>query len=373
MTLPFVGADELRAKIPPEPAWLLGGYLAPGAVTLLAKKPKVGGSTLALSIAEAVAVCSPSFLGRAVAGGPVVYVSEEASATLVHKLAITDQIRVLPRELAWPKPEWSEIVSGSVAEAERVGARLLVIDTLPYWAQLPREAQNDTGAMQEAMQPLLRATREGLALLIPLHQRKGGGEDGEAIAGNAAITAAADIVLELERTQRPRERVLLALSRYPSTPGSLVINHDAATGSWAAVAEGDRTDARSIGDRLAILDALDGDEELTRAELEEAVGAPERQWHAQLDELLGGGQVQRLGAGRKGSPYRFKKVREKAAQNGAQKARRNAPTGRSVSAAHPVGMQQNHHDGANGAHDHDEEWLEHLVASEQAQQAEAIG
>src|SRR5947209_16016181 len=106
------------------------------------------------------------------------------------------------------------------------------------------------------MRPLLDATREGLAVLAALHQRKGGGEDGEAVRGSSAITGAADIVLELERGQRPTERVLLALSRYPSTLGSLVIERDPQTGSWRAMAEGERGDRGEIGWAERILSAI---------------------------------------------------------------------------------------------------------------------
>jgi hypothetical protein len=42
--LSFVGADELRANTPAEPSWTWTGYVAPGSVTLLAARPKVGKS-----------------------------------------------------------------------------------------------------------------------------------------------------------------------------------------------------------------------------------------------------------------------------------------------------------------------------------------
>ena len=326
IALPFVSAAELRASTPDEPVWTWHGYLAPRTLTLLAAKPKAGKSTLAVAVSEAVARGAGSFLGRDILGGPVVYVSEETAATLAHKLPEIDGIRILTRDACWPKPSWAELVAGSVAEAERIGAALLVVDTFAYWASLPKEAEKDAGAAQAAMQPLLDATRDGLAVLVPLHQRKGGGEDGEGVRGSGAIAGTADIVLELERVKQPRERVLLALSRYPSTPGSLIIDHDPTTGAWAAIGEGERMDARSIGDRQAILTALDGGAELTRAELEEATGAPERQWHAQLDALRDAGQVQRTGEGKKGSPYRFSMLRTDAAQPPAQK-RAETPSG----------------------------------------------
>jgi hypothetical protein len=335
-SLPFVSAAELRASTPDEPEWTWQGYLAPRTLTLLAAKPKAGKSTLAVAASEAVATDAGSFLGRAILGGPVVYVSEETAATLAHKLPEIDGIRILTRDACWPKPSWAELVAGSVAEAQRIGARLLVVDTFAYWASLPKEAEKDAGAAQAAMQPLLDATRDGLAVFVPLHQRKGGGEDGEGVRGSGAIAGTADIVLELERVKQPRERALLALSRYPSTPGSLLIEHDPATGAWAAIAEGERSDARSIGDRRAILTALEDGFELTRAELEEATGAPERQWHGQLETLIGDGQVQRTGEGRKGSPYRFSLLRKDSAQGAAQQVRTKENGSACLSAALPV-------------------------------------
>jgi hypothetical protein len=331
----FISASELRTQTPAEPLWTWRGYLAPGAVTIIAGKPKAGKSTLAFALADALAQRAPTFLGREVAGGPVVYVSEETAGTLVHKLAAVDGLRVLPRDLAWPKPGWETLIAVAVAEARRVGAVVLVIDTLAYWAAMPGDREKDAGAAQAVMQPLLDAAGEGFAVLLVMHQRKGGGEDGEGLRGSGAFAGAADIVIELERAKNPRERVLLALSRYPSTPGSLVVNHDAATRAWSVVGEGERGDARSITDRRAILAALDDGEAVTRAELEHVVCAPQRQWNKELQTLIDEGRVQRSGAGKKGDPYRFSMLRIVAAQH----PRSNGHELRSDAAAHPVGVQ----------------------------------
>lgn len=335
----FVSAAELRKQAPSEPLWIWRDYLAPGGVTIVAGKPKVGKSTLAFALAGALAQRLPTFLGREIAGGPLVYVSEETAGTLAHKLAAVDDLRVLPRDLAWPKPGWEKLIAAAVAEAKRVGAVALVIDTLAYWAAMPADREKDAGTAQAVMQPLLDAAREGFAVMLVMHQRKSGGEDGEGLRGSGAFAGAADIVIELERTKSSRERVLLALSRYPSTPGSLVVNHDATTRAWSVVGEGERGDARSITDRQAILAALDASRALTRAELEQVVGAPQRQWRVELQKLIAEGNVQRSGAGKKGDPYRFSMLRADTAQSDAQHPRRNGDGSRSDAAAHPVGVQ----------------------------------
>jgi hypothetical protein len=325
-TLPFVSAAELKASTPLEPFWVVDGLVAEENITLLAGRPKAGKSTLAFDLSAAVANQEPGFIGKPVNGGAVVYVSEEGSATLAHKLPDCHGLRILTRESVWPKPEWPTLVEAAVAEAKRVHAKLLVIDTLAYWAQLPAEREKDAGAALAIMESAVYAAREGLAVLLPTHTRKGGGEDGEGIRGSSAFAGSADIILEMERLpDAPRCRAILALSRYPQTPGTLVIELDD-NRVWRVVSEdADRNDARTIAtrqradnDRQAILDALEAADELTRAELEETVGTPARQWHSILDELIKAGDVRRSGAGKKGDPYRFQILRTDAAQEAAQ-------------------------------------------------------
>jgi hypothetical protein len=131
--LRFMSAAELRASAPQEPVWIVPGLVAEGNITMFAGKPKVGKSRFSLDLTNAVAT-GQTFLGRRVASDPVVYVSEEGAATLAHKLPHTERVRVLTRETAWPKPDWPTLVTAAADEALRIGGKLLVIDTLAYWA-----------------------------------------------------------------------------------------------------------------------------------------------------------------------------------------------------------------------------------------------
>ena len=341
----FISPSELQASIPPEPPWIWDGYLARGAVTILAGKPKAGKSTLAFSLANATANFGAMFLGHELINGPVVYISEEGAATLAHKVGDGD-LRLATRETAWPKPDWSTLVAAAVAEAKRVDAVLLVIDTFAAWASLGPEAEKDAGAVQAAMEPVVQAARSGLAVLLILHSRKGGGEDGEGVRGSSALAGAADIVLELERVQGgpARQRKLLALSRYPQTPGVLVIEHEVNQGRWRVIGEGaDRADARDISDRVGLLSVIpDSEEGITRKELIEAMGSPELQWHAVLDQLISDGHVGKTGEGKRGNPYRYKKLRGNSAHAPAQQSSTNETVGVSlVSAQLPLKAAQN--------------------------------
>ena len=67
---------------------------------------------------------------------------------------------------------------------------------------------------------LVEAARNEIAVLLVVHSRKAGGEDGEAIRGSSALAGAADIVIGARTGRRgpARQRKVLALSRYPTTP-----------------------------------------------------------------------------------------------------------------------------------------------------------
>ena len=340
--LRFMSAAELKAYAPLQPPWIWDGYLAPGNITLFAGKPKAGKSRLACDLTAAIAGGAGTFLGRQIETGPVVYVSEEGAGTLAHKLPNLDHVSVLTRENAWPKPDWPTLVNAATTEARRIGAVLLVIDTLAHWAGMPADREKDSGAALAVMDACITAARQGLAVLLPSHTRKGGGDDGEGIRGSSAFAGSADIIIEMERVpDAPRQRALLALSRYPQTPGTLVAEL-AVDGIWRCVNEGaDRIDTRNIAaqarttaDAEAILSAVD-EKPLTRDELENATGTPARQWNNTLKTLQTDGKIRRTGAGKKGDPYRYEMLRTNPAHDAAQKVRTNANEERSFSAAHP--------------------------------------
>ena len=311
--LPFVSWADLQAAAPPEPPWVLGGYLAHGTTTMLAGKPKSGKSTLACAIAEAVDAGAPSFLGRAVGGGPVVYLSEEGASTLAPKLSASSRSSALARDAVWPKPAWAPLVAGAVSEAKRIGAVLLVIDSLSFWAAFGEGQEKDAGKAQEAMDALGEATRAGLSVLLVHHQRKAGGEDGDAVRGSGAIFAAVDVLIELERTGEdapPGQRRLVAVGRWRDlVPPVLVVDRDPAMGAWAVVGEAaSRKGAAGLGFRERILAALPAEAPgATEGDLAALIGVDKRKISGPLRELVREGLVAQAGEGVKGTPYLYAK------------------------------------------------------------------
>lgn len=317
--LRFLTPKELRTETPAEPEWLWGGYLAFGCLAVIAGKPKVGKSTLATSLAVALASGAEAFVGRAIRPTPVVYVAEEGASTWLSKVdAEPSDLRVLVRENAWPKPSWPDLVAAAVQEAEAAAAGLLVIDTLPFWAALAGDGEKDAGVMLRAFEPLVEAASTGLAVLVVHHHRKGGGDDGDALRGSSAIAGSPDVILELERLPGddppPRQRLLAAVGRWPQTPPALIVEHDAGTRGWRLVDQApSKRSARAAGDRARLLEALaQAPDGLTRGELTEALDADWRQFKSELDNLE---NVTRVGAGKKGEPHRWMLCADAGAQH----------------------------------------------------------
>src|SRR5262249_38156745 len=112
-------------------------------------------------------------------------------------------------------------------EARKRGCGLLVTDTLSQFAGLRGEAENASGIAMEALEPLQRAAAEDdLAVLVVRHERKSGGDLGDAARGSSAVGGGVDIVLLLRRialAENPKRRELLGVGRFDETLDYAVI------------------------------------------------------------------------------------------------------------------------------------------------------
>ena len=229
-SLPFQRLAVLVENAPAEPEWRWRGYLARFMVALLAGRPKVGKSTTLMALV-ASALRGEAFLGLEAKAGGVLILTEERRDTLAEKariLGLMDEqvsVYVLPRGDVRDSP-WPEVVRQAMTCCREHDPDVLVVDTLDRWTGLRGDAENAAGAVNEAMEPLLFAAAAGLAVLAVSHQRKSGGEYGEAVRGSNAFTGAVDVVIELERPSRTLQlgghaRVLRAVSRFSTTPEEL--------------------------------------------------------------------------------------------------------------------------------------------------------
>jgi DNA-binding transcriptional ArsR family regulator len=306
--LPFAPLSVALANVPPEPPWTWDGYLAPGTITLLAGRPKVGKSTLLFGLFEALLSGQP-FLERTTRAQGVLLLSEEREGTLAEKarlFGLDGRLHLLMRHQANGVP-WPEIMAMATSYCLAHELSVLAIDTWDKWTGLRGDAENNAGSVIEALEPLVQAAGAGLALPVLAHQRKSLGDFGEAVRGSNALTGGVDVVVELER---PRSdvlagdgvRVLNAISRYASTPEALVI----ALTDEGYEARGDTLEAQADAERAQVLAAIEALGEATAEQLAEETGIHKSTVLKHGNRLYEEKLVDRDGKGRRGSPFVFR-------------------------------------------------------------------
>ncbi len=287
-----------------EPNWIWPGYVAPGSITLLAGRPKVGKSTLLFALMAAIDG-GALFCGRRPRRVAIVVLSEERGTTIAEKARTRSwsaAVSILLHHTAY-SIGWPEIVRHAAAHVGPGG--LVIVDTLADFAGLAADAENNAGAIQSAMRPLQEIAGAGLAVLVVSHQRKAAGEHGEAVRGSNALTAAVDVVVEFERAPGSigdHGRVLKAVSRFGATPTDLVVRRT--DDGYEAIGELASATAASELERAAMRVAELG--EVTAEELAGDIGLSKGTVQRRLDALLSAGRVVRSGSGKRGDAYRWR-------------------------------------------------------------------
>jgi hypothetical protein len=299
--------EEALAGSVEETAWVWTGYVPRQAVVAFAGLPKVGKTTTLFGLIAAV-VDGSEFAGIPTTATGVLLLSEERPPTLREKMerfGLDGRVHLTMRHEVAGMP-WPEIVASAVAYAMQHGLGLIVVDTIDKWWGLRGDQENSSGAVLEAFQPLAFAAADGLAVLLSTHQRKSGGEHGEAVRGSNALTGAVDVILELERGKgdldAQRTRVLKATSRFESTREKLVLrlDDDRFVGDDAAAAE-------ERAQRVRVLDAL-SDDPVEKAAVAQAARISTATAGRRLSEFHAEGLAEREGTGRKGDPYRYRRA-----------------------------------------------------------------
>src|ERR1700751_5262060 len=141
---------------------------------------------------------------------------------------------ISPKRLAQKSDKWPGILSSvtltgyfglyrkysskiSFSSSKMPIPNFVVVDTLPQFACLKGDSENNAGDALAAMHPLLRAAADGIGVILTRHERKSGGEVGDSGRGSTALAGAVDIVLSLRRPEgnaNKTHRLLQALSRF---------------------------------------------------------------------------------------------------------------------------------------------------------------
>lgn len=307
--------NDLNRAARSKRAWLWEGYLMPGGVTLLTSLWKSGKTTV-LALLLARMKTGGQLLGRPVAAGKAVVVSEETPQHWYErgeKLALGDNACFLCRPFqAAPRQEhWLALVDGLVQLHREHGLALVVIDSLA--AFLPLHAESNATCMMEALTPLHRLTALGLSVLLLHHPRKEDSAPGLAARGTGTLSAFVDILLEMDGYRRglpaDRRRRLRGYSRSEETPRHRVIELNP-EGTDYAVLDAVQAEEFSHSWQTLCLVLEAAGRGLTRREIlqewlaDREAPSPATLWKW-LERGVSQGLVYQEGTGRKNDPFRY--------------------------------------------------------------------
>lgn len=292
--------------------WIAEPWIAKGAITEIDGKIKASGKTTFLTHLCRAVVHGDPFMGEPTRQGPVVYLSEQPLASLRQALA---RAGLLERDdfhvLCWADTAgvpWPDVVAAAAAKCHAVGAELLAVDTLPQFAGVRGDAENNAGAALEAMAPLQAVVSDGaIGAVCTRHERKAGGEVGDSARGSSAFGGAVDIVLQIKRPEgnaRATQRLINGLSRFDGTPDSLMIELTDAgyvsLGSESAVAVPEARAALFAG-----APSTEAEAKTITEIVGELRGARRTATYEAARMLVEAGDLQRRGKGKKGDPHRY--------------------------------------------------------------------
>lgn len=313
--LPFQTARELCETA--EPAqFLLWPFLLKGGVTdFYGAAKKAGKSTLLLHFVDSVLHGKP-FLGRPAASppSPVVYLTEEPPG--IFKLALeraglatSDHLHVLTWSSVSER-KWSLLINSVCADAEDLGAPLLVVDTLPQFTLGEVKDENSAADAKKALAPLQKAASKGLSVVIVRHTAKGGGNGGR---GSGFYTGAVDVICHVKKPPRAKAETYREVCfdcRVPGVPEKMILDFDGTDYSLVKVTEaalpGQLHGADIAEPASDVLDALKAAAEpLTITELVDMLDQPKTSVWRELKRLHKAGEARRTGSGKSSDPYRY--------------------------------------------------------------------
>lgn len=295
---PIYSARQLQLANFPPVSWVVRGLLPEG-VTVLAGKPKLGKSWLALQLGHAVAN-GDEVLGRPVEAGRVLYAAlEDNNRRLKARLA-----KMSPSASHWPETfdlatEWPRLDAGGLQAFEtwlddHADGKLIIIDTLAT----VRPATSGRDTLYQSDYQALRglhaiASSRGVAIVLVHHVRKAEADDPfDMVSGSTGLTGAADATLILSNTTVGK--ILYGRGR-DLVEFESAVDFDLTTCRWSDL--GRPSDAYGSDTRKAIRAAMKDGHQRPK-DISEAAGLDYELCAKTLQRMAEGGEVQKGGHGR---------------------------------------------------------------------------
>lgn len=297
----LMSAYEVMTTEWPEPVWVAPGL--PTGLAILAGKPKIGKSWLALQLCRAVAQ-GDEVLGEKVAPGRFLYLAlEDHPKRLRQRMEkqrwpVEDQLKLsgfilreqFEREIGDLGSGGSEVLAEMISRGKY---RLVVIDT---FSRAIRGDQNDNDTVTMSLGPIQEAAYKlNCVVLLLDHHRKLFSAEPDVVVdilGSTAKAAVADALWGLYR-ERGRPGAKLSMIGKDFEERTILLQQNPETGLWALDGNGDPHALELTERRQEILDAL---ADLGRARVGEIAKAIEQNrgnTYSRLQDLVNAGLVVR--------------------------------------------------------------------------------
>lgn len=239
----YTMSDLMALQLPP-PKWVVPGLLSEG-LNILAGKPKLGKSWLALNLALTIAVGGKALGDVETVAGDVLYLSLEDRLRRVQDRArkVLGGLKVPANGRLTIAVEWLKADRGGLWQLmdwleAAPSPRLVIVDV---WARFRTPSVGRRSAYDEdydaACEVKGMVDRYGASLLVVHHCKKGKAEDViEEVSGTLGLSGAADGVTVLTRARCDTEATLHVTGRDVDEK-QLALKFDPATCCWTS--EGD--------------------------------------------------------------------------------------------------------------------------------------
>ena len=295
----FTSWTELLSEPEETQSWLWDRTLATSSISILVSRPKVGKSTLARSIAVAVAT-GGQLLGRDVAPGKILYLQFSAEGKRSELRQSLERAAVPLDDRIWiyTGPSVPDPIDALEAAVAQHRPSLVIIDTLIRW--VPVSDANDYSIMSQITESIATVARlSGAHIMMLHHAGKADRDAGDSVLGSTAIFGGVDTLLAM----RSREglRTLESRQRYGDDMEETVLDLDLGTGLLMAAGSLEEVEQRDL--KAAIMaHAQDG---MTRQQIIDGVEGRAALISKALRQLSTEGHLERLGAGTRADPTVF--------------------------------------------------------------------
>ncbi len=296
----------------PSTSWHWEEYLPAGETTLFTGYWKSGKSTfLGALLSETLE--GGEFLGYEVAPMKVLIVSEESESiwkTRAYNFGLGENIHLVSRPFMY-KPttaQWRDFLGYVGGLIESHGYNLIILDTLA--ALWPVRDENSASEVTQTLMPVRQWNEKGVSVLLVHHFRKGDGQEGQGDRGSGALASFVDVKIEFRRydreSQEDTRRVVTVLSRYEIPPEQVIRLEEnkyisLGTKKEAGIREREQVYQEILphtSPGLTVEETLDAWPDDDKKPGKGRVGS----------DLASFPWVRREGQGKRGSPYRYRKV-----------------------------------------------------------------